>query len=211
MHAEDSPILPVWAPRLKRQQIRRFYETCSVGIFDSEIIDDVGYSLYARCTSMLEVGSAREGQVRCPTCSETVQRTDMNHPDEELVCSSCKWTCTWCAYRDSYKGKSLFPGRMGPMIAEFVRAFRSTREHREMIVLIDTLIHNIHAELVGGSKPAAYQFIEGSTEDVAAFLDQLTYGDDMPEVIRARREQWRQRIRSGPKFWSSQIGEPTEG
>ena len=207
MPADDVPILPVWAPRLKRQQIRRFYETCSAGIFDANVIDDVGYSLYARCMSMLEVGLARRGRLHCPACDEIVTRTRMDHPDEELVCSHCRWTCSWRNYRDSYKGKSLFPGRMESIIADFVRTFRSAKEHRERIVLIDTLIHSIHAELVGGHKPAAYQFIEGATEDIAAFLNALTYGDGIPDGIRRRREQWRERIRSGPSFWSDQTAE----
>jgi len=59
--------------------------------------------------------------------------------------------------------------------------------------------------LGGGNKPGAYAFIEGDIANVAAFLDRLTYGSEIPEEVRARREKWRKKVRTGKSFWSDQL------
>ena len=33
----------------------RLYKSCGLGLVDEELIDDVGFSLYSRCLSMLQV------------------------------------------------------------------------------------------------------------------------------------------------------------
>ena len=48
-----SDAAPRWAPRVRRSKIRRLYETDALGIYDDELIDDVGYALLARCRSFL--------------------------------------------------------------------------------------------------------------------------------------------------------------
>jgi len=48
-------------------------------------------------------------------------------------------------------------------------------------------------------------FIEGEIADVAAVLDRLTYGSEIPEEVRARREKWRKTVSTGKRFWSDQL------
>ena len=42
----EAPIdaLPRWAPRVPQDKVRRLYETDARGIYDDELIDDVGYT-----------------------------------------------------------------------------------------------------------------------------------------------------------------------
>jgi hypothetical protein len=39
---DKSSILPTWAPRVAQNQIRRLYEVDAAGIYDQELIDQVG-------------------------------------------------------------------------------------------------------------------------------------------------------------------------
>ena len=65
--------LPVWAHRLKKSQIERLYRSCGEGRLDEQLIDDVGFSLYARCMSMLQVSEAIRGRPPCPSCGTAAQ------------------------------------------------------------------------------------------------------------------------------------------
>jgi hypothetical protein len=53
--------LPVWAPRLSKLQIQRLYQSVGRDLLDEELVDDVGFSLYSRCISMLQVSEAIRG------------------------------------------------------------------------------------------------------------------------------------------------------
>lgn len=201
----DPPHLPDWAPRVSRVLIRRFYEMSESGILDDDLIDEVGVALYARCYSMIEVKEAKRGQVRCPACGSIIQRERPLRLDGDFSCGQCPWTCDWPTYRSSFKGALLNPGQIETQIRAFLRDYAGAREPRQKVVLIDTLIHLIHDETGGGNKPGAYAFIEGEISDVAAFLDGLTYGADIPEEVKERRMHWRRKVKTGKRFWSDQI------
>ena len=175
------------------------------GVIDEEKIDDLGVSLYARCKSVLAVMDAmKNGRVDCPVCSRTVQRPSGS--DAILTCDRCGWKCCWETYRGTFEGKYLNAGSgIWPFIIEFERDYRAARTYGERIVLIDTLIHRFHGELEGGNRPSPYNFIEGEPHDIVAFLDRLSYGDQIPEDVRIRRENWRNRLRTTSRFWSDQL------
>ena len=186
--------LPEAAPRVRRAQIERFYRTCGEGLLDKETIEDVGVSLYARCQSML-------GNLNCPDCSAPLQRHSRS-----LRRGGCAWECTWSEFRQTTGGKHLSPGRMRPFIAEYVQQYATAKTLGEKIVLIDTLIHRFHGELLGGNTPGAYNLIEGDISDVPTFLDRITYGEHMPDEVAEGWESWRQRLRGAPRFWSARLG-----
>src|SRR5262245_11803607 len=60
--------LPVWAPRLSKVQIQRLYQSCSRDLLDEDLVNDVGFSLYSRCISVLKVTEAIRGNPPCPVC-----------------------------------------------------------------------------------------------------------------------------------------------
>lgn len=197
--------LPTWAPRVSRRHIERLYRSCGRGFLDGELIDEVGFAHYARCESILKVKEAMRGDITCPHCEAPIHRTCYVCEDEHLQCSRCGWKCTWQEYRSTFDEKFLNAGDMERFCHEFLLAFGAAKEHGEKLVLIDTLIHRLHGELLGGNKPGAYAFIEGDIVDVAAFLDRLTYGDRMPEDIKRKREAWRRKVRTGGRFWADQL------
>ena len=96
---------------------------------------------------------------------------------------------------------------MESFVSEFVRKFDAARSRGERLVLIDTLIHRFHWESgdqVSG-RPGASSLIEGKMKNIMAFLDRLSYGDNIPPEIAQNREEWRSKWRRNP--WSSGRGQ----
>lgn len=86
--------LPVWAPRLRKGQIEQLYQSCGQGLLDEELIDEVGFSLYSRCISMLQVKEAMLGKPPCPSCGAPAQ-VDWDATTPFARCLACDWTCPW--------------------------------------------------------------------------------------------------------------------
>jgi len=187
--------LPVWSPRVPKAKIARLYATSGKGLLDEELVDEVGFALLARCESVLAATEASQGRgAPCPACACLVRWVPWL--DGTLDCESCGWSCPGPAYRKTIKYKHLFAGGMAPFLAEFVREFPRAGTHRERFILIDTLIHRYHWENVGsGGRPGACCLIEGKLKDIMPFLDALSYGEQVPDEVRATRERWRREWR----------------
>lgn len=200
--------LPVWAPRLRKVQIERLYKSSGLGLLDEELIDDVGFSLYSRCLSMLQVTNAIRGDPPCPSCGATAQ---LNRKERTPFarCVTCGWTCPWAMYKKTYQRKGLFAGGLEPFVRDFVDKFPNARSHRERMILIDTFIHRFHweSEDKNDGRPGATSLIQGRMKDIMAFLDRLTYGDNIPPEITEARELWRKKWRENP--WSHSKGQGT--
>jgi hypothetical protein len=184
-------LLPVWSPRVSKSKIARLYTSVGKGLVDEELIDEVGFSLLARCESVLRATVAGEGRgAHCPSCDSLVEFTTWE--DEDLECGSCGWRCPKRAYMKTMKYKRLFAGGMKPFLREFVREFPRARTHSERFILIDTLIHRYHWQYAGkAGRPGAGCLIEGKLKNIMPFLDTLSYGENVPEEVQATREEWR--------------------
>ncbi len=207
MTENASTRLPVWAHRLRKSQIERLYKSCGQGLLDEEFIDDVGFSLYARCTSMLQVAEAMRGRPPCPKCNATAEVKNRWTPNAVAECGKCGWKCPWNAYQRTYQRKGMFAGGMEPFVADFVRRFPAARSPGDRLVLIDGLIHRFHWETAdsAGGRPAATSLIEGKMKDIMPFLDRLSYGNDIPPDIARVREEWRRKWSKSP--WSNGTGQ----
>ena len=205
MSASGTYQLPVWAPRLRKLHIQRLYQSCGQGLLDEELVDEVGFALYSRCISLLEVSEAIRGNPPCPRCGATAQIDSA--PDPFARCTACGWLCSWDEYQKTYQRKGLFAGGMEPFVKDFVHKFPATRSYPQRMVLIDTLIHRFHWESEGidDGRPGATSLIEGKMKDIMAFLDDLTYGDKVPPEIEQTREEWRRKWHENA--WSSRKGQ----
>ena len=199
--------LPKWAPRLRKSEIERLYRSCGRGILDGDLIDDVGFGLFARCKSMLQVAKAIRGRPVCPQCGATAEVRDMWQPNATALCGRCGWECPWPLYKKTYQRKNLNPGGMTSFVREFLNRFSAARSPGEKLVLIDTLIHRFHWESSTdlGGRPGALNLIEGKMKDIMPFLDRLTYGDSIPADIHQTREEWRSKWVRNP--WSKDKGQ----
>ncbi len=193
--------LPTWAPRVPQRLIRRLYELDAQGIYDDDLLDEVGWVLRARCESFVAAVEAVRGRAPCPVCGEVVRHSA--RPDEVLHCSACGWDSTWRAYFATIQRKQLSGAE--PVLAlfrEYVEAFPSVQTPRTKMLLIDRLIHGFHVHLAFGSTRAvAVNLIEGRLHEVVDFLDSLSYGEgSMPGLSEARRE-WLQTIDATARAW----------
>jgi hypothetical protein len=199
-------IIPTWAPRVTQREIRRLYETDAKGIYDEDLINEVGYGLLSRCQSFIEANEARAGNARCANCSATaVHSCDM----EEILRCDCGWELSWKEYFKTIQHKQLSGAE--PVLAQFrtfINKFSIARTPQQKILAIDRLIHGFHWYYKTNSpiRPVAVNLIEGSMSGVVAFLDQLTngvYGDKSTPGIRENFAEWDKKIEANRDLYRS--------
>ena len=182
--------LPSWAPRVPQQKIRRLYLNDANGIYDDELIDEVGYALLARCESFLLANEAAQGRVLCPVCATTILHTGKS--DEILSCRQCGWEMVWKDYFATFQHKQLYGAEpVLELFRDFVKQFPSARTVQEKVLRIDTLIHGYHwAQKYGYTRPVAINLIGGKLPEVIAFLDSLSYGPGNTQGVQETYAEW---------------------
>ncbi len=175
---------------MPQRKIRRFYESDAKGIYDEDLIDEVGYGLLARCESFITANRARAGEVPCPKCAQPVRR-------EEVLRCPCGWELRWADYFKTIQHKQLSGAEpVLEQFRDFVNAFPSARTPQEKVLLIDRLIHGFHLyyKTNGPTRPVAVNLIEGRLGDVVAFLDDLSYGEKSTAGTREKLAEWNKNI-----------------
>jgi hypothetical protein len=165
-----------WAPRVRREKLRRLYETEARGILDADLLDDIGTTIYCRCRDILIVSDAAEGKVVCPRCAAAIARERADDAEQEIECGSCGWAMRWRDFRRSYQHHELYARGLTDAIGGFMRGWERADQPRDKMTLIDRLIHVWHWESNperDRGRPAAVNLIEGSRRQVLAFLDEL--------------------------------------
>ena len=83
---DDMAQAPIrWARRVQQQKVRQLYASDARGIVDEELIDDVGYAMYARCESIRAVTEAHSGRAMCHSCRAIIQHHWVR--DDPMNCS----------------------------------------------------------------------------------------------------------------------------
>lgn len=202
----SSNRLPKWAPRVAKNEIRRLYEADAQGIYDLDLIDEVGYGLLARCESFITANRATAGELPCPECGHTVQR-------QEVLRCACGWTLPWADYFATIQHKQLSGAEpVLELFQDYVTAFPAARTPQEKMRLIDRLIHGFHRfyKTNGPTRPVAVNLIEGRLSEVVAFLDRLTYGDQSTPGMREVYAEWDKNIQVNQQWYASRRDVPTQ-
>ena len=204
-NTESQKMLPTWAPRVTQREIRRLYETDAKGIYDEELIDEVGYGLLARCQSFIDAVDAVRGKARCPRCSSVVMHAGKK---EEALRCTCGWELTWGEYFRTIQHKQLSGAE--PVLDQFrsfVQAFPAGRTPQEKTILIDRLIHGFHwyckTDAHAPTRPVAINLIEGRLSEVVAFLDDLNRGDKSTAGVAEKYAQWEKLIEINSDWYAS--------
>jgi hypothetical protein len=189
-HKSKSSLLPEWAPRIKPYKIQRLYLLDSQGIYDEELITDIGFALRSRCQSFIEANQAVSGNAPCASCSQLIPHN--LDKGEILHCDSCGWELSWGDYFATIQHKQL--SGANPVInlfQEFVELFPKARTTQEKMFLIDRLLHGFHYNLkYGHTRPVSVNLIQGKLSEVISFLDQLSYSQESTDGLNANRDQW---------------------
>lgn len=202
--------LPQWAPRVKKEKIRRLYELDARGIKDDELIDEVGWSLLARCEAFLLACQARKGTLPCPHCGQTV--THDRKKDTVMHCEACGWERTWGDYFHSIQHKQLSGAEpVLNLFADFIHTFPNAKTPQQKMFAIDRVLHGFHywitQQKTQETRPVAINLIDGRLADVIDFLDELSYGTDSTEGLIENHEAWFQKSQYA-RGWSLWGGEP---
>jgi hypothetical protein len=171
-----------WAPPLRTSLLKKLYDSDAAGIQDSELCDEVGIALYARCETFAHV---REGTVECPVCGSVFPVSK----DGTTRCPTgeCDWSTTWSVYGESLRNYGAHPGRALAAYDDYLRAYPGAGTYRQKILLIDQLIHRFHIDENTGNpvKSIASKLLEGNKKAVVRFLDELS------EIDPDGKTRWR--------------------
>jgi ribosomal protein L37AE/L43A len=189
--------LPIWAPRVSRRSIAKLYQADARGIRESDLVDEVGIALLARCQSIMRIDAARGGTYECPNCLATWKQSRNNR--KVLSCQGCGWSITWEQFKTTYQRKQLSAGGARPFFEEFAVRYPKAGTYTEKMALVDTLIHRFHSELDADdppTRPAAVNLIQGTMKHVIAFLNDLTYDKNSTVGTRQTLSDWRDKWNS---------------
>lgn len=100
-------------PKVRRWRIQRLYDWLALGIYDEELLLEVGWQLYARCETVLTVWRASHSAVPCPECEHHVPRLrpyragppNGYRPRRGIACPSCKTPVSWADCRIALRGR----------------------------------------------------------------------------------------------------------
>ena len=184
-----------WSPKIRQSKIRQLYQNDALGAVDEVLVEDVGLGLLDRCRSIWLV-TRRE--VECPRCGATFSLCE---PDswktlpgvQRCPTPGCGWETTAEEWHASWRHRELLGTAAMDAIETYLHNYPRARKTEEQMVCIDQLIHSFHISLQTGkfNRSFANNLIEGSHDQVVAFLDQLsarTGGMD--------KEEWRAEIKS---------------
>lgn len=192
---------PPWAGRIPQHKIERLYDSDARGILDEELIDDIGYSLLARCESILAFTSSHRRDPICPGCLQNMMRDG-----DTISCERCQWSCNEEEFLKANRKKHLHAGRLEPFLEEYRDQFPRARDAKARMLLIDILIHRCHGEHEGTAdslRAGAINLIGGKPGQVMEFLDRLGgirrsqldeeagHADWVASVRSKRRGGWR--------------------
>lgn len=180
-----------WPAKVRPEKLWKLYQSDAQGALDEELVSQVGYSLLARCESILLID---EGKVICPRCGTTfvVHVPYTLGTAESVSCPSegCGWQVTGEEYDHSIRHRELKIGQAGQAFSAFLEAYPRAKTSQERMFAIDQLIHAFHwdMKLQLPNRPAGNNLIEGSLEQVIDLLDRLTFGNDAQEAHAKWRE-----------------------
>lgn len=186
-----------WSPRVPKWKLKRLYERTCQGIWDEELIDDVGMTLYMRCRDILIIHQAEtERKVTCPRCDLAGNTTLINRQGNRwtpMTCPVCGWTMTWVEYHATFQRRQLNPGGAVAYFRDFITAFERSREPKEKMLAIDRVIHEFHYSLRElpdqPTRAAGVNLIDGKLGEVLAFLNELS-GMNLPDTFKETDRVW---------------------
>ena len=190
----DLNALPTWAPQVRPEKIRRLYQLDAQGIYDDDLINDVGYGLLVRCASFIQANRGVAGWALCPNCGVEIEHAV---DKAEILQCACGWSLPWSDYFATIQHKQLSGAEpVIKLFRDFVEGYPRARTAQQRMILIDTLLHGFHwyAKTGEPTRPVAVNLIALRLGDVMDFLDELSYGDQSTPGARKRKAEWDTRI-----------------
>jgi hypothetical protein len=138
----------VWSPRISDKKIKQLYDSDAKMIYDEELVDEVGYTLYTRCLQGRDERLlANEGKLKCHHCG--VINTS---PPNGLIVCPCGYAYIFREYMRSFN-KNGMPSRSAtPFFNEFIIKWERVKTYADKMLAIDYVIHECHLDMLSGVK-----------------------------------------------------------
>jgi len=187
-----------WNKRVPQALITKLYNQSVSGICDDDLVNEVGWALYARCESIISATNGFEKKILiCPDlCGADVPLID------SVFSCPCGFHATWDEFKKSYTGKQLHASNALPIFIKYHNEFPLKKTYGEKLICIDILIHSFHINMSYYKEPDSYDIenegavinrpvganlVEGSLKEVILFLDKLSAIPDSNEKERWQR------------------------
>jgi len=162
-----------WSPRVSRSSIKKLYELSAKLIYDEELVDEVGYTLFARCLQGRdEPRLYHKGKLLCHNCKEIC----ICPPNGLIVCQ-CGYAYTFREYRISFQRNRMPTGSAAPFYNKFISKWTKAKTYHDKMLAIDYVIHECHLDMISNVKRrfAGCDLIQGNRKQVSELILDLAY------------------------------------
>lgn len=163
-----------WCPKVSRQALKRLYASDACGLLDTDLLDDIGYSLYVRCVQGKETYEyITSGKLRCHHCGELLPWAN------GLMVCSCGQQYLFRDYMRSFRSNNMPSGAASQLFGRFIDEWPAAQTPAEKMRLVDWLVHEFHIDLLTGVKGrcVGINLIEGTKAQIQQLILDLAYGD----------------------------------
>jgi hypothetical protein len=164
-----------WSPSVAREKIRRLYESDAKGMLNSELLDEIGFTIYARCLQAQEEWALMDmGKIKCHNCGNILDYST------GLITCKCGYQYMYKDYRRSFRTNNMPTGGAAHIFNEFIKRWPMAKDEVEKMRLIDWLIHEFHINLLSGNKGrfVGINLIQGTKTQIKELILNLAYGNN---------------------------------
>lgn len=162
-----------WSPRISQSKLKKLYATDAKGIYDDDLVDEVGFTLYARCLQGRDERIlANEGKLKCHNCGKI-----SISPSNGLILCSCGYSYIFREYMRSFNRNGMPSRSATPFFNEFISMWSIAKTYFDKMKSIDYVIHECHLNMLSGVTRgfAGKNLIEGSGEQLRELILSLAY------------------------------------
>ena len=161
-----------WNEKLPRNKLIRLYQNDAKGLIDEDLLDDVGYTLYARCKQARDTRECLEkGEIICHHCGNVNKAASY----AGLIACPCGYYYTYREYRRSCNANNIPGGRATEIFNAFADKWLQCKNEKEKMLLVDWLVHECHVSAMTGGvgRSVCVNLIEGTIAQIRDMLEML--------------------------------------
>jgi hypothetical protein len=162
-----------WSPKVSLRSLKRLYREDAKMLYNEELVDEVGYTLYARCLQGRDERLlANENKLKCHNCGKILSKTN-----GQILPCECGHYYVFREYMRSFNKNSMPSRSATPFFNDFINKWPLAKSYHEKMQLIDWVIHQCHLNMLSGVTRgfAGLNLIDGSREEVRNLILELAY------------------------------------
>jgi hypothetical protein len=187
-----------WSGKVAPHKIRRLYDCDARGMLDEDLLNDVGYGIYACCRDIVELAEARRGRINCRKCGNIIVRQRVNGEfdnSEVLRCNGCSWEIACGDYHKSLLSDTpADPYDAELVYGSFVEQWPLARSPSQKLLLIDGMIHEFHIHYRSVGTPLGCDVVKATAKQMIELLEGLAYSRGSARGLGEVKAVWASRL-----------------